>query len=367
MNNVDIKSPTLLLDVSKCRNNIRRMAEKAHKHQLMLRPHFKTHQSADVAQWMRTEGIQSCTVSSIAMARYFAKRGWDDILIAFPVNVREHAAIQNLAREARLQVLCCDRRSLESLEHCINTALGVKIELDLGSRRSGLRPTQRNKIDELLAFLEKSEVFEFTGFYSHPGHTYLARSREDIRSIYARFMPQLHNLRTAYGRQVGFSITIGDTPGCSVVEEFGPINEISPGNFVFFDTMQVNIGSCTYDDIAVVMACPVVGKNTDRKELLIHGGAVNFSKESLQDTDRNMHFGKLAHGAVSGWYGVMRRAFLKSISQEHGLVHAEDDLLKKTDIGDLLYVYPVHSCLAADAMGSYLTVDNVTLSMQPKL
>jgi len=124
----------------------------------------------------------------------------------------------------------------------------------------------------------------------------------------------------------------------------------------------VNIGSCSYDDIAVVMACPVVGKNAKRNEILIHGGAVHFSKEALHDGDGTVHFGKLAKSNQDGWYGVITGCYLKSISQEHGLVHVTDDMLYKSNIGDIIYIYPAHSCLTADLMKKYWTTDNAILS-----
>ena len=148
---------------------------------------------------------------------------------------------------------------------------------------------------------------------------------------------------------------------CSDKENPGPIEEISPGNFVFYDAMQVGIGTCTYDDIAVVMACPVVGKNKDRSELLIHGGAVHFSKEVIQDANGISHFGKLAVPTTSGWESQIDGCYLKTISQEHGLVHATDEMLQNTSIGDILYVYPAHSCLSADLMKSFLTTEEVVM------
>ena len=119
--------------------------------------------------------------------------------------------------------------------------------------------------------------------------------------------------------------------------------------------MQVNIGTCNYEDIAVVMACPVVGKNKQKNELLIHGGAVHFSKEGLKDTDGTEHFGKLAIPTGTGWEGQIPGAYLKSISQEHGLIHCPDELLNQIHIGDMVYIYPAHSCLTANLMKSYAT------------
>lgn len=356
-----ITRPTLILDSEKCKTNIHKMAVKANVHQLKLRPHFKSHQSAQIGEWIRAEGIRTCTVSSVKMAEYFARHGWNDILIAFPVNVLEAENLNKLGDQVKIQVLVCDAEALKMLEQKVHASIGVKIELDLGSHRSGLTLNQHEEIDELLRKIDSMSNFQFTGFYSHPGHTYKAKCKEEVNSIYHELVEQLEILKTSYEHALGFSITIGDTPGCTLVEDFGPIDEISPGNFVFYDLMQVNIGTCNYEDIALVVACPVVGKNKERKEIIIHGGAVHFSKEVLHDADEVVNFGKIAIQTDSGWKGVMPNTYLKSISQEHGIIHCSDEFLAQSKIGDLVYVYPTHSCLTANLMKSYLTTDGLLM------
>ena len=362
MNKNILHRPTLLLDPIKCQKNIRRMVEKASNEHLKLRPHFKTHQSAQIGEWIRAEGINQCTVSSVKMAEYFANHGWSDILIAFPVNVLEAEKINELASQIKLQVLVYDVKALKMLADKTDASLGIKIELDLGSNRSGVTIDQHEEIDELSRKIESIPNFQFTGFYSHPGHTYTARGKQEVRKIYEDIIFQLEMLKSSFGHTLGFSITIGDTPGCTITDDFGPIKEISPGNFVFYDVMQVNIGSCNFEDIAVVNACPVVGKNMERKEVLIHGGAVHFSKEVLQDADGIAHFGKLAMPTEQGWGNVVPGTYLKSISQEHGLIHCSDDFLQQTNVGDVVYIYPAHSCLTTDLMKSYLTTDELLMA-----
>lgn len=254
-----------------------------------------------------------------------------------------------------------DVDALKLLAQKVDAPIGIKIELDLGSHRSGVKVNQHEEIDELLRKIESAPNFHFSGFYSHPGHTYTARSKEEVNIIYREVVDQLVLLKSRYGTVPGFYITIGDTPGCTLVEDFGPIEEISPGNFVFYDVMQVNIGTCNYEDIAVVVACPVVGKNLERKEILIHGGAVHFSKEVLQDADGITNFGKLTIPTDSGWENVIPDSYLKSISQEHGIIHCSDELLQNTHIGDVVYIYPAHSCLAANLMKSHLTTDELLM------
>ena len=54
---IKIIKPSLLLDKKKCLENIRMMVEKADKNDIILRPHFKTHVSSEIAEWFRDFGI----------------------------------------------------------------------------------------------------------------------------------------------------------------------------------------------------------------------------------------------------------------------------------------------------------------------
>ncbi|MFO7932451.1 MAG: alanine racemase, partial [Bacteroidales bacterium] len=124
-------------------------------------------------------------------------------------------------------------------------------------------------------------------------------------------------------------------------------------NFVFYDLFQHSIGSCSENEIAVAMACPVVSKYPRDRRLLIHGGAVHFSKEVLELDGRTV-FGK----------GV---AYLSYISQEHGIIRdCPSGVFERIRIGDLLYLSPVHSCLTANLMGGYVTPEGKKIQMQPR-
>jgi len=94
-----IQKPTLILDKGKCLQNIKRMSEKVNKSNVNFRPHFKTHQSAVIANWYKKFNVNSIAVSSVDMAVYFADNDWSDITIAFPVNILEIEKINILAKK----------------------------------------------------------------------------------------------------------------------------------------------------------------------------------------------------------------------------------------------------------------------------
>src|SRR5215208_4481281 len=80
-----IKTPSLLLDLSRLRQNAERMSELATRNRVRLRPHIKTHKCVEVAR-IQTEGHDGAiTVSTLAEARAFAKYGFNDITYAVPI------------------------------------------------------------------------------------------------------------------------------------------------------------------------------------------------------------------------------------------------------------------------------------------
>lgn len=357
-----ITSPTLLIDEQKCRANISRMADKARNHNLEFRPHFKTHQSADIAEWFQDEGVTGITVSSVQMADYFAGHGWKDITIAFPINLREIDQINKLANKLDLTLLLSDSEPVSKLEEKLQAAVSVLIEIDTGSHRSGFQVSNPEKIDRLLDNLKNAAKLSCKGFYSHPGHSYSSRSKEEILKVHKDVLGQLSVLRSRYDFSAeGFSICIGDTPCCSAADDFDGIDRISPGNFVFYDVMQAEIGSCSIEDIAVALACPVVAKYPSRGEIVIHGGAIHLSKESL-NSDSLTHFGLPVRLTDNSWEATDGNGYVKSLSQEHGIVKCSDKFMNSVNIGDLIAVLPVHSCLTADLMSGYLTLKGKRLN-----
>lgn len=361
-----IAEPTLLLDEEICQNNIYSMASKAKEHGLKFKPHMKTHQSREIGEWLRNAGAEAITVSSIKMGQYFAEAGWKDITIAFPANVKRAKAINELAKSVDLTLLINNKRAARILQDTLTTSVKAYIEIDTGSGRSGLAVNQKRDIDSLINTIQDAEHLHWTGFYSHPGHSYSARSKSEIREIHNAVLDEFQDLRKAFQPSLGdFEICIGDTPGCSAANNFEGIDAISPGNFVFYDLMQVQIGSCDISDVAVSVSCPIVDTYPERKQLVVHGGAVHFSKESIKTVDGS-HFGLAVSHNGDQWHKISPELYLTSLSQEHGTVSTDNASVSNYNIGDTLTFLPVHSCLTANLIRRYATLSGRTISMMPR-
>lgn len=357
-----IRKPTLLLDRDRARANIERMAAKARASGVRLRPHFKTHQSAGVGAWFREFGVEAITTSSVEMAHYFARHGWQDISIAFPVNILEIEAINNLAGRVKLSLLVESEESVDFLAQNLAHPCGAWLKVDVGYGRTGIPWPDTARLAAVAERVNQAGRLSLHGLLTHAGHTYQARSGAQVITIYEQTVARLETVRdrvqaAGLGR---LELSIGDTPSCSVVEEFSQVDEIRPGNFVFYDLTQLEIGACREEDIAVALACPVVARHPERGQMVIYGGAVHLSKESLT-VGQTQIFGYVALLTAAGWGPRLPGVYLSGLSQEHGMVKADPTTINQFKVGDLVAVLPVHSCLTANLMKKYVTLEGEVL------
>ncbi len=358
MSNIKITEPVLLLDAQKARRNIRRMVEKARRHGLQLRPHFKTHQSQQLGRWFREEGIRAITVSSVRMAEYFVEDGWEDMTIAFPINLPEIDLLNQLAGQIQLNLTTVDPAVTRQLGREIQHELNIFIKIDVGYHRTGVQAEDAACINQILEEIEQNDRLHFMGFLAHAGHTYKARSESEILAIHEDSIARLRKLREVYQKKYpSLVISYGDTPSCSIAEDFDQIDEIRPGNFVFYDLAQSQIGSCAKKDIALAMACPVVAKHKERNEIILYGGGVHFSKDFLDLGSQGRSYGELVRLEGNFWSAPIPNAYLSKLSQEHGTLNVTDQQFDEIQIGEVVFILPVHACMASNTMRAYYTLD----------
>jgi len=354
---IKLTRPTLIIDKEKCLRNIIRMKEKAAKSEVKFRPHFKTHQSAEVGKWFKSEGVEAITVSSMTMAKYFASHGWNDITIAFPVNIAEVNEINELAGSISLNLLIESLESFIFIEDNVRSKTGIYIKIDAGYHRTGIAAEDHENILILILEIMHARHHDFKGLLIHNGNTYHAKSIDEIRMIHEESLHKVSLLKEFLAwHDIHPEISTGDTPSHSIVGNFVGIDEIRPGNFVFYDVMQQSLGAGKFGDVAVMLACPVVAKHNDRNEVLIYGGAIHLSKDFITDAEGNRIFGRVVFFDDTGWKEPLHDTFVNSLSQEHGIIKTTPDILSHFKIGSFVGILPVHSCLTVNLMREYYTL-----------
>lgn len=355
-----IKTPTLLIDQAIVKNNIRKMLDKVSNPD-KLRPHFKTHQSIEVGEIFKEFGITKITVSSVSMAKYFSQH-WNDITIAFTLNLFEIDEINQLNEIIKTNILVESLETISILERRLSRPIDFFIKIDTGYNRTGMHPNNP-EIEKIINMSGNSKKLNFKGFLTHAGNTYNAKGSNEILDIMERSFSELEFLSNRFNNRNELISSYGDTPSCSMASSLDMFDEIRPGNFTYYDIMQYHIGSCEFEDIATVVACPVVAIHPERNEIVILGGAVHLSKEHIQGDNNFKLFGyvvefidKITYNSSTiddkniRWGKPVNGTYVKGLSQEHGIISASDEFIQKTHVGDLIGIMPVHSCLTANLL-----------------
>lgn len=363
-----ILKPTLLLDEDTARANIRRMARKAASAGVSFRPHFKTHQSVEIGAWFRAEGVEAITVSSLDMAVYFADQGgWQDITLAFSANLRQIAGMDALAARIHLGLLAESVDTIAALGEGLSHPVDLWLKIDSGAGRTGLPWDRPGPVIAAARAAERYPRLRLRGLLTHAGHTYAARDSAFAVEVAAEAAARMNRLREELQADgLGpLLISTGDTPSCSSADGFSGVDEIRPGNFVFYDAKQAVSGACRWEDVAVALACPVVALHPERSEAVVYGGAIHLSSDALEHEGRRIH-GLVAlpgDGGEQRWTPPLPGSYIARLSQEHGIIHLNEQDLARLHVGDLLCLIPAHSCLTAQCMGSYLSLTGRRLSM----
>ncbi|MCH2022951.1 MAG: alanine racemase [Saprospiraceae bacterium] len=356
--------PTLLLDKDRCLANIKSMHKKAINNNIELRPHFKTHQSHEVGRWFRDFGINKIATSSLYMAEYFANDGWDDITVAFPTNILEIKTINTLAAKIKLNLLIQSISTLEFLKKELRYPINGFIKIDMGYNRTGIQAEDFKTLDSLILGMKNSNNINFVGFLGHSGHSYNAKGIDEIKEVHHEALDKMNTVYNQYIKEYpNISISLGDTPTCSLMNSFGCATEIRPGNFVFYDLVQEQIGSCRTEQIAVALACPIVAIHSERNEVIIFGGGIHFSKDVYLNEQYGNCYGIVVNDKGNSWSEPIDNVYLSKISQEHGVIKGSDVFIKECKIGKILKILPVHSCMTADLMKCMVTTGAKRIEM----
>jgi D-serine deaminase-like pyridoxal phosphate-dependent protein len=344
----ELPTPALLLDLDRLEANLQRMADRARRLGVALRPHIKTHKCLEIAERQRARGASGITVSTLYEARVFADHGFDDITWAFPVPLARLAEAREVGAQAALGLVVDTPEAVAALER-FGHPFAVWLKVDCGYHRAGVDPCAHASL-ELARALHASRVVRLAGILSHSGHAYHAPSRGEIAAI----AEEERRVMTAFAarlREAGVNvrrISVGSTPAMSVVDRLDGVDEIRPGNYVFYDHTQSVLGSCAVTDCAVTVLASVVSSQPDARHSVVDAGSLTLSKDRGPDFAPQPTMGEIFDDYGRG---VLRKDVrLTSLSQEHGIVNA------RLPIGDRVRILPNHACLTTACFDQYHVV-----------
>ena len=355
----ELKTPSLILELGVVRRNAERMAGRVRSLGAKLRPHVKTHKCAEVAR-IQTEGGGPITVSTLAEARAFAERGFRDVTYAIPIEPGKFEEAMDLAESLDRLALITDDAGTPPLLNEAARRRGTKLDLflkvDCGYHRCGVEPSSPEAL-EIPRRIADSSHLRFAGILTHAGHSYHARSREEILSVARHERDSMLSLAGEL-RSAGLpvpEISIGSTPTISCIDRLEGVSEVRPGNYVFYDAFQATLGSCGFEDCALSVLSAVVHRDRTRRKVVLDAGAIALSKDrGAVELDPSCGFGRVLD--LEGRDLGLR---VESLSQEHGMVTVEDDsALERLHVGARVRVLANHSCLTAAQHEHYNVIED---------
>ena len=331
-----LPTPCAVVDLDVLERNVTRMAERARRAGVRLRPHAKTHKCPEIAELQRAAGAWGLSVAKVGEAEVFVVAGFDDLFVAFPaVGEDKGRRLLRLADRARLACGVDSVEGARSLARPFREAgrtLDVLLKVDVGYGRVGVAPERA-----LEAATRVSEIrgLRLRGVFTHAGHGYLAPTKSAVDAIAGEEGATLARVASELrGRGLPIEeVSVGSTPTAEVAMRAKGVSECRPGNYVFHDASQVALGTCGLEDCALTVVATVVSVPAAGRAVL-DAGSKTLSSDPLRP--------------VADGYGRLlgRRSRLDKLSEEHGVVAVAEG--EEFRVGERVRVLPNHACAVAN-------------------
>ena len=241
MDEADIQTPCLILDLDALERNIRKMGDYAKAHGMRHRSHGKMHKSVDV-QKLQQElgGAAGVCCQKVSEAEVFARGGIKDILVSN--QVRDPAKIDRLAKlpkyGARIIVCVDDVANVADLSAGAQrhgTQLEVFVEIDCGAGRCGV--TTAPAVVEIAKAVDAAPNLKFTGIQAYQGVMQHMESFIDRKAKLDAAIAQVKEAVAAL-EEAGLSpelVSGGGTGSYYFESNSGVYNELQCGSYAFMD------------------------------------------------------------------------------------------------------------------------------------
>jgi D-serine deaminase-like pyridoxal phosphate-dependent protein len=338
----NLDTPVLVVDLDVVERNAARLAREMAERGMALRPHAKTHKSAELGRIQLEHGAVGLTVGNLGEAETFASAGFTNLFLAYPI-----WAVGDKA--TRLRALLDDHRldlsvgfdSVEGAERLTAAVAGhsrrlpVLLELDPGNRRTGARAADAGAI----AAAAQRAGLEVRGLFTHGGHGYRsAEATETAGQDEVRTLTIGRDALRAEGIEPRV-ISAGSTPTQYSAAK-SPVTEMRPGTYLLGDRQQWALGAQPSDGLAAVVAATVVRTAVDG-QVVVDAGAKTLTKDVAPYLD--------GHGAMPAYPD----AVIERVSDYHGVVRIREGTPSPA-IGEVLAIVPNHICPVVDLRDTFL-------------
>ena len=350
MDEADIQTPSLVLDLDALERNIKKMGDYAKAHGMRHRTHGKMHKSVDVQRLQEKLG-GACGVccQKVSEAEVFARGGIKDILVSN--QVRDPAKIDRLARLPKLgaRTICCvddlaNVADLSSAAQTHGTEIECLVEIDCGGGRCGVTTTP--DVVAIAKAIDGSEGLKFSGLQAYQGAMQHLDSYDERKAKIDIAVAMVKDaVDTLKAEGLDCDIVGGGGTGSYYFESnSGVYNELQCGSYAFMDA---DYGRILDKD----------GKRIDQGEwenaFFILTSVMSHAKADKAIVDAGLKAQSVDSG-LPVIYGRDDVEYIKC-SDEHGVVMDPNGALK---VNDKLKLVPGHCDPTANVHDWYVGVRN---------
>jgi len=233
-----IDTPALVVDADALERNIATLAAYVSDRRLRLRPHAKTHKSADIARRQLAAGAVGVCVQKVSEAEALADAGVPDIYISNEVVAGPKLdRVAALARRVRLAIAVDSELGVQRLGQALERAqatIDVFVEVDVGHGRCGLPPGAAAALARHVAGHPAMRLAGLQAYHGRAQHLRGAAERDDaIRHAASTVRAAQASLS---GAGIACPLVTGAGTGTFVHESTsGLYGEIQPGSYLFLD------------------------------------------------------------------------------------------------------------------------------------
>lgn len=340
----EIPSPALVVYLELVEKNIERAIEMVNGDVSKLRPHVKTHKTAEIIEMEREAGIVKHKCATLREAEMLAQNGIQDIVIAYQMvgpNIHKFLSLQLQFPDADFKVIVDHLDTVKQLsEAAVKLSLDVKVmlDLDVGMHRTGV-PMGDDAV-MIYESIAQSDGLLPWGLHVYDGHIHdvdvIAR-----RNACNQSLAQVEIMQDKLSEQ-GFKvplIVMGGTPTFPIYAET-PGVEASPGTFVFHD-----YGYAThFPDLGFIPAALLLSRvisipSSTRFTLDLGHKAIAADPEGARGTILNIETTEV-----------------DTQHEEHWAVNVPDT--SPIRIGQEVYVCPTHICPSVALHPFYYVIDS---------
>jgi len=294
-----------------------------------LRPHIKTHKSAEATRLMMSAGIHKFKCATIAEAEMLAGCHAPDVLLAYqPVGPKAQRFLQLVQRYPHTRFSCLvdqyeTARYLDELAAASGVTVTVFLDLNVGMNRSGIAPAAAFALYQQCAALPHLHVI---GLHAYDGHIHEPDLAERTARCHAAFAP-VEELITQL-QESGFQpiVVAGGTPTYPIYAARLGV-ECSPGTFIYWDGGYGQaFAEQPFEPAALVLT-----------------RVVSLPTPTTLCVD-------LGHKAIASENTLDKRVTFLNAPELRPVGHSEEHLVLEAGpghsyrVGDLLYGLPHHIC-----------------------